>query len=105
MTDQTTIEPAAVQPVEVGQAVRVVDENYREHIALVTEVHGEFGKVYDTVDGGKRIHVPCLNVTYVTADSAKRDPYGAQLERMSSLQHFSQGPDKMPKPGRYWTNL
>lgn len=106
MADQdTAVQDAAVTPVKVGEAVHVVDENYREHVALVTAVHGEFGKVYDTVDGGKRIFVPCLNVVYVSGDADKRDPYGVQLERMSSLQHFSQGPDKMPKPGRYWKNL
>jgi hypothetical protein len=42
---------------------------------------------------------------YVSADDGKRDPYGRQAERMSSLQHYSQGPNGMPKPGRYWTNL
>lgn len=108
MTHQTTDQAAAaasVTPVEVGQAVTVVDERYNEHVALVTAVHGEFGKVYDTVDGGKRTYVPSLNVVYVSGDVDKRDPYGVQLERMSSLQHFSQGPDKMPTPGRYWKNL
>lgn len=100
MADQDT-----VRPVARGDVVRVVDENYRQHNALVTAVHGEFGKVYDTPDGGKRIPVPCINVVYVSSDSSKNDPYGGQLERMSSLQHYSQGPDSMPTPGRYWTNL
>ncbi len=100
MADQDT-----VQPVARGDVVIVVDENYVERMALVTEVHGEFGKVYDTVDGGKRVYVPCLNVAYVSADPAKRDPYGGQIERMSSLQHYGQGPADMPRPGRYWKNL
>lgn len=99
MADQDT-----VQPVARGDVVTVVGEDYVEHAALVTEVHGEFGKVYDTVDGGKRTYVPCINVAYVSADRAKTDPYGGQLERMSSLQHYSQGPVDMPRPGRYWKN-
>lgn len=84
-----------VKPVQAGDAVRVVDENYVEHIALVTTVHGNFDGAY----------VPCINVAYVSADPGKRDPYGQQLERMSSLQHYSGGPNQMPRPGRYWVNM
>lgn len=83
------------EPVNVGDAVLVVDEHYNRHTGLVTCVHGQFGGAY----------VPCINVVYVTGDPAKRDPYGQQVERMSSLQHYSQGPNGMPKPGRYWTNI
>jgi hypothetical protein len=83
-------------PVAVGDHVVVVDENYRPHHGLVTCVHGQFS------EGG---YVPCINVVYVSDDPAKRDPYGQQIERMSSLQHYSQGPDGMPKPGRFWANL
>lgn len=96
---------AQVRPVDVGDAVRVVDEHYVEHVGLVTAVHGKFGQTYDTADGGTRTHVPCINVVCISADSAKTDPYGRQVERMSSLQHLSQGPDQMPNPGRYWENL
>jgi hypothetical protein len=83
------------EPVEVGDAVHVVDEHYQEHIGLVTTVHGKFTETF----------APCINVVYVSSDPAKRDPYGHQLERMSSLQHYAQGPSNMPTPGRYWTNL
>ncbi len=85
----------AVKSVVVGDSVRVVDETYDSHYALVTAVHGEFSE-------GR---VPCINVVYVSSDISKRDPYGNQLERMSSLQHLSQGPSSMPKPGRYWENV
>ncbi len=85
----------AAEPVEVGDAVLVVDETYRKRVGLVTDVHGTFSGAY----------VPCLNVIYVTADETKKDPYGAQTERMSSLQHFGSGPSGMPKPGRFWANL
>lgn len=90
MTDTETVTPVAV-----GDPVRVVDETYGGHAGLVTAVHGVFGGTY----------VPCINVVYVSGDPDKRDPYGAQIERMSSLQHYSQGPNSMPRPGRYWTNL
>ncbi len=96
---------APVRPVDVGDPVLVVDQNYARHVGLVTAVHGRFGATYDTADGGTRSYVPCINVVYVSADSAKVDPYGQQVERMSSVQHLSQGPDKMPTPGRYWANL
>lgn len=78
------------QPV-VGQSVRVVDENYIEHDALVTAVHGTG---YNGVG-------PSVNVVYVSADLTKHDPYGQQLERLSSLIHFN-GTVNMPKRGRYW---
>jgi len=83
-----------VQPVAPGGPVKVVTEDYVECDALVTAVHGSFGGEF----------VPCINVAYVSPDPAKRDPYGQQIERMSSLQHLSQGPAGMPRPGRYWIN-
>jgi len=82
-------------PVVAGDAVKVVDEVYGEHTALVTTVHGEFSSAF----------VPCINVVYVSKDPDKRDPYGQQIERLSSLQHYSQGPAGMPRPGRYWLNV
>jgi hypothetical protein len=90
-----------VTPVGVGDVVRIVDEHYVEHVGLVTTVHGEFGKEYTP----GVTWVPCINAVYVSKDASKRDPYGNQLERLSSLQHLSQGPNNMPKPGRYWENL
>jgi len=84
-----------VTEVGVGDPVVVVDEQYREHVGLVTCVHGAFSDSY----------VPCINVVFVSKDPDKRDPYGAQVERLSSLQHRSQGPSQMPRPGRYWINV
>jgi hypothetical protein len=83
-----------VTPVVVGSPVRVVDEQYNEHTGLVTCVHGQFSEGF----------TPCINVVYVSGDKTKTDPYGRQVERMSSLQHYLQGPNNMPRPGRYWTN-
>lgn len=90
-----TIEVKEVRPVRVGDAVRVVDEHYAAYAGLVTAIHGEFS------DG----FTPCINVVWVSADRAKTDGHGRQLERMSSLQHFNEGPNRMPVPGRYWENL
>ncbi len=90
----TNEEIVAVAPVEVGDVVQVVTEDYTERKALVTCVHGQFGGAY----------TPCINVVYVSADAAKRDPYGAQVERMSSLQHRS-AVSGMPRPGRFWEHI
>lgn len=83
-----------VEPVGPGDAVKIVTEDYEERTALVTIVHGEFGQGF----------VPCINVAYIASDPAQRDPYGHQVVRMSSLQHLSQGPANMDRPGRYWIN-
>ena len=92
-----------VELVRVGDVVRVVSESYEPAIALVTAVHGKFPEEQEgETPGGK--FIPCLNVVFVSADESKRDPYGRQVERMSSLQHYSQGPNEMPRPGRYWVN-
>lgn len=90
--DQSVTE---VQPVAAGDAIVVVTEDYETRHALVTTVHGQF------VEGQAP---PCINAVYVTSDPAKRDPYGHQLERMSSLQHES-ATTNMPTPGRFWRNV
>lgn len=84
-----------VTPIKVGDPVKVVDETYAEHVGVVTAVHGIFS------DTG---YIPCINVAYASGDEAKHDPYGRQLERLSSLMHQSQVAG-MPRPGRYWANL
>ncbi len=83
------------EPVAVGDVVVVVDENYDRHLALVTCVHGQLTP--------ESTYVPCINVVYVSTDPARRDPYGSQIERLSSLQHYS-GTVGMPTPGRFWAN-
>jgi len=93
----TTAETVEVQPVKVGDAVQGLNENYEPFVGLVTCVHGEFRDE-------EGAYIPCINVVYVSSDVSKRDPYGQQLERMSSLQHFNQTVN-MPRPGRFWKNL
>lgn len=88
------MEQTQVKPIAAGDVVQVVTEDYEQRAALVTVVHGEFREEQPP---------PCINVVYVSSDPAKRDPYGRQLERMSSLQHIS-ATTNMATPGRYWTN-
>jgi hypothetical protein len=41
---------------------------------------------------------PGCNLVYVSGDETKRDPYGRQLERSTSVVHKS----KQPAHGNYW---
>jgi hypothetical protein len=89
------VDQPQVSPIVAGDVVKVVTEDYEERMALVTVVHGEFRE--DQLP-------PCINVVYVSSDPSKRDPYGQQLERMSSLMHQS-AMTNMRTPGRYWVNV
>ena len=80
---------------KVGDAVRIVNEEYHETFGLVTAVHGP-GYEFEG-----HFTPPLINAVYISADPAKRDPYGQQTERLSSLGHFAQTKN-MPKAGRYW---
>ena len=82
-----------VASISVGDHVRIVNENYEEHDALVTAVHGSNWAQF----------TPSINCVYVSGDSSKNDPYGRQLERLSSLSHYN-GTHGMPTRGRYWRN-
>lgn len=82
----------------VGDTVKVVTEDRQEVNALVVAVHGEGFTPEGTMGSG-----PSINVVYVSTDPHKRDPYGNQLERYSSLSHLNSLIQyKMPNPGRYW---
>jgi hypothetical protein len=69
-----------------GDVVTYVDQLSVEHDALVT--------VYW---GGEQPN-GALNCVYVTNDVNKRDPYGQQLERASSVSRQSEH----TAHGRYW---
>ena len=76
-----------------GDVVTVVTEKYEKVNALVTAVHAA---------PGGAAH-PLINVVYVSTDAAhKEDPYGNQVERLTSLCHFAQAKATMEHPGRYW---
>lgn len=71
---------------KIGDHITVVDEVGVEHDALVT--------IYF---GGSSPRM-ALNAVFVSSDPKKDDPYGRQLERLSSLSHQS----STSAPGRYW---
>jgi hypothetical protein len=76
---------------KIGQYVKVVDEVGITHDGLVTNQWGT-----EKVEAGKP--GPTINVLYVVDDPAKRDPYGNQIERLSSTSHKLNS----SAPGRYW---
>jgi hypothetical protein len=71
---------------EPGDVVTYVDEVGKSHQALVTIVHGNTAE-------------SCINVVYVSDDDTKRDSYGRQVERASSVQKQSE----YTAHGRYFT--
>ena len=71
---------------KVGDCITVVDQVGVEHNALVT--------IYF---GGSNPR-GALNAVFLSADESKSDPYGRQVERLSSLSHQS----TTTAPGRYW---
>lgn len=77
--------------VKNGMFVKVVDEVGRTHDGLVTNCWGGT-KVPDGKPG------PTINVVYVSDDSTKTDPYGQQIERLSSCSHKL----NTAAPGRFW---
>lgn len=78
---------------QIGDAVIYVDPVGKEHDALLTAVHGT---TWHRADGEEVLET--VNVVYVSKDEAKRDPYGGQIERESSVIH--QGGTQAH--GRYW---
>lgn len=63
---------------KVGDPVVFVDEKREHHNALLTAVHG----FHPTSNPH-----PAVNLVYVSANEAKLDPNGRQLERSSSVVH------------------
>jgi hypothetical protein len=75
----------------IGMGIKVVDEVGVTHDGLVSECWGHT-KVQDGTAG------PCINVLFASSDPDKRDPYGRQIERLSSCSHKR----STTAPGRYW---
>ena len=71
---------------EIGDVVKVTDEHGKVHNGLVTAVHGP----------------ACINTVFISDDPTKRDPYGHQLERLSSLQAKS---EHTAPNGRYFETV
>ena len=73
---------------QIGDAVTVVDSTSKTHEALVTCVF--------TWPGDEE-HAS-INAVFVSNDAAKDDPYGRQIERLTSLPHQTH----QPAHGYYW---
>ena len=69
---------------EVGQTVKFTDAYGKVHDALVCAWHIGYGDAQKH----KELHgEPSINIVYVTDDSMKRDSYGQQIERHTSVVH------------------
>lgn len=84
-----------MKTVKIGDAVKFYDEQSQEFNALVTAVHG-----VSRESNGIEWH-PAINIVFITDDSAKRDVYGNQTERRSSVVYSAQ----QQAHGFYWTHL
>ena len=69
---------------EIEDVVTYKDEFGVDHKALVTSIHSN----------------DCINVVYLSSDEAKRDSWGRQVERASSVQRQSD----VTAHGRYFTS-
>ncbi len=72
--------------VAIGAAVIYVDPRGKRREAIVTAVWG------------KPEEHPAINVVFVSADDAKHDNCGRQVERATSVVHQT----AQPAPGNYW---
>lgn len=72
--------------VHVGDHVIYVDHYGKARDALITAVWGQADQC------------PAINVVFVTNDEARKDQYGNQIERDSSVVHES----NQAAHGNYW---
>ena len=86
---------------DVGHPVIYVNENGLPGPALITAIHGNEREYEGTM------HYPCVNLVFVSADGDKTDPYGRQIERVTSVVHklessahgfYFMWPDEEPNP-------
>ena len=75
---------------KAGDVVIYLDEHGVKHSALVTYSHladcknvGEFQEKFGPGS------MPCINLVFVTKDPDRKDGYGQQIERRSSVVHHS----------------
>lgn len=74
---------------KVGDVVTYVDHQGYEHNALVTAVWGP--EIYDQ-------DPPSLNLVFIDRDESKKDPYGRQIARDTSVPHAK----NQKAHGNYW---
>lgn len=67
---------------KLGESIVFCDPKGMDHDALITAVWSE----------------TCVNIVYVSSDENRKDSYGRQLERETSLVHVSQS----EVHGFYW---
>lgn len=96
---------------DIGHPVIYVDEYGRQQPALITAIHGEEyvlkeDETYGSMKKGD-MHYPCVNLVFTSQDTEKTDPYGRQIERVTSVGHKEQSsahgfyfmwPDEEPNP-------
>lgn len=61
---------------KIGSAVIWIDSMRQPHNALVTAIHGDAE------------NKPAINLLIVSDDANKRDEYGRQIERQTSVVHI-----------------
>lgn len=112
------------KPVKEGECVVFVDPHGRQHMALVTCVHGQStleerneryrtqhaeaeqtGQSWATDEWLERLLsapfvVPSLNVVWVSDEKDQKDSYGQQIVRSTSVPHKQ----SQAAHGFYWTN-
>jgi hypothetical protein len=75
---------------EVGQHAVFTDALGQRHDALITVWHlGEASSVEEFKVKYGPDAMPCVNLLFVTKDPKKTDPYGSQIERHTSVPHYS----------------
>lgn len=76
---------------QVGDGVVYHDSKGKAHNALITCYFGDGA-------GNKSEYIGCANLVRVSSDESRKDGYGRQTERQTSLVHKS----SMPAHGNYW---
>jgi hypothetical protein len=87
-------EQSEILSYEPGDRIVYVDEVGEPHNAIVTC----WWKDVDHYRGGGKDGEPGCNLVFVSDDDSKRDPYGRQIERRTSVVHR----EFQPAPGNYW---
>jgi hypothetical protein len=83
----------------IGQHVKYVDEYGKPHDAVITHWWDGQGTGMPIEAYLSQYGDPGCNLAYVTSDSMKRDNYGQQIERRTSIVHKTK---MAPLNANYW---